>query len=150
MPFTLTKDTHYYLFSPSKRNLRIFTFIRQKSNSSIQHVLCSKLVKGSRYPELRKGPRPAPSLGPTLRISASSHHRLWTVSVSICALSPLILSICGKMCPKLSEKLKRSYFWVREHSKFFLIMVFASLLYVISAYEKSHRNALLWDSRGNL
>lgn len=56
------------------------------------------------------------------------------------------------MCPKVSKKPKRGYFWDLGMLKFFpyKLTVIASLLYTISAYERYHRNALLLDGRGDL
>jgi len=72
--------------------------------------------------------------------------------VSICALSGFTCVSVGKICPKVSEKPKRSYVLGLGTLKFFSskFMVIVSSLYVILAYERFHRNALLSDSRKNL
>ena len=58
----------------------------------------------------------------------------------------------GKICPKVSKKPKRGYFWGLGMLNIFFIklMVIASLLYAILAQERFHRNVLLLDSRENL
>jgi len=56
------------------------------------------------------------------------------------------------MCPKVSEKPKRVYFLGLRMLKNFQykLMIIASLLYTILAYERFHKNALLSDSKGHL
>lgn len=68
--------------------------------------------------------------------------------MSLCDLSPFILCI-HYLGPKVSS-LREVIFWVQECTFFFpyKLLVIASLLYTISAYENFHKNAILLYSWG--
>lgn len=102
--FGLMKDLPQNLFLLTERNpKRIFTFMgekKTKSKTSIQHLFFNSPQRVSVHLEQQgKWHRPAPSLGTTLSISASSHHS-FELREHLCCLD-LFCTFISKIGPKV-------------------------------------------------
>ena len=73
-----------------------FLLLWKKVEGKIGFSVCFILshFRGNMLPEQGEWLHQVPSLRTTLSISTSSHHKLWIVYMSICALSWYILCIC--------------------------------------------------------
>lgn len=118
-PFMKTSTS--VLVSVTGRNLkRMFTFMKKgKKQNSFQCLFCSELVCSSTHSEQQEQVYQSASLGTTFSSSALSLHSL-EICLWACVLYlNLFCASVGKMCPKLSEKSRRSYFGVWRCSKSF-------------------------------
>ena len=120
LQFYFTEDPHYYLFLLTKTNpKRIFTFAKR----GFRICFAGSPYTISTTPGSKNGT--AKLLSQELHSASSCH--CFELSLELLCFICVSWQSVSKMCPK----------------------VIASLLYVISAYKRFHRSALLLDSGGN-